>query len=186
MQLVAGFLEVDDLQSRVDWINNPLINEHMFFELPATFEKTKNWFNGIDRSKRLDFVFKDEKNQTLGMSGFNIIDYVNSKAEYYIMINPDFHGMGVGTVITKWSCNHLFAEKNINRVYLYTNDDNSSAYRLYEKCGFVLEGILRKDKCRDGKFLNRRVYALLKSDWLKLGWHRTRVLMKVCNNDYNS
>jgi RimJ/RimL family protein N-acetyltransferase len=90
----------------------------------------------------------------------------------------------LGTIVTKWSCNYLFKDELINKIYLYTNDDNAGAYSLYERCGFILEGTLREHKSQNGVFVNRRLYGLLRSDWMKLTWRKDNVSMNFNRDDY--
>lgn len=68
--------------------------------------------------------------------------------------------------------NYAFSVLELNKIYLYTNDDNVAAYRIYEKYGFQLEGILRNHKWKNGKFQNRRFYGLLKSEWEESEWKK--------------
>lgn len=175
MQLKARLFSEEDIEERVLWINDPQINESMFFDLPATIEKTRNWFYNKNNNYRVDFTFCDQLGQKLAMAGYNLIDKYNQNAEYYIMVNPIMHGLGLGQKVSIWVYNYGFLELKLNRIYLYTNNDNKAAYRIYEKSGFMLEGILRKHKLKNGFFLDRRIYGLLKSDWDNKNWKEKQV-----------
>lgn len=142
----------------------------MFFSLPATVENTLNWFEANAGSKlRVDFSFLDSDNQYLAMGGFTGISAEHSNAEFYVMVNPQLQGQGIGKRVSKWMYNYAFSVLHLNKIYLYTNDDNIAAYKIYENAGFKLEGVLRQHKWKDGSFRNRRFYGLLRVDWEEQG-----------------
>ncbi|WP_299581800.1 GNAT family protein [uncultured Sunxiuqinia sp.] len=172
MKLKARCFASSDINDRVEWINNPKVNQTMFFELPATIEKTARWYKDKDNRTRVDFTFADEQGAIVGMGGFTQIDRGHKHAEFYIMIAPLLHGRGLGKRIANWMYNYAFLEIKLNKIYLYTNDDNVAAYSIYEKAGFKLEGILREHKCKDGMLLNRRFYGLLRSEWENQPWKK--------------
>lgn len=171
MKIKADRFKRDNIQIRVDWINNPSINQTMYFELPATFDKTEAWYNNtIGNKKRIDFTFKDDKDTLIAMGGLTDISIEHSNAEFYVMVNPEMHGEGIGKQVSIWMYNYAFSVLKLNKIYLYTNDDNKAAYSIYEKSGFKLEGVLREHKWKNGQYQNRRFYGLLKSEWEQFKW----------------
>ncbi|MGG5502305.1 GNAT family N-acetyltransferase [Myroides odoratimimus] len=171
MKIKAKRFSEADIAIRVDWINNPLIHETMFFDVPASIENTVKWFNAnISNKSRIDFSFFDDNDVCIAMGGFTSITKEHQNAEFYVMVNPIQQGKGIGQNVSKWMYNYAFSILNLNKIYLYTNDNNVAAYRIYEKCGFQLEGILRNHKWKKGKFQNRRFYGLLRSEWEVVEW----------------
>lgn len=171
MLIKAKYLTESDLRIRVNWINNPKINVSMFFEIPASLEKTIHWFStNVGNNKRVDFSFFDENEELVAMGGFTGIDYINSHAEFYVMVNPELQGKGYGKKVSKWMYNYFFLKYDLNKIFLYTNDSNLRAFKIYEDCNFKLEGVLREHKFKNNQFQNRRLYGLLKEEWLKTDW----------------
>lgn len=174
MKIVPRLFSKEDIKCRVSWINNPVINSTMYFDLPASEEKTSTWFKTIAENKsRIDFTFTGEDGTYLAMGGFTGISGEHRYAEFYVMVNPELHRQGIGKRVCEWMYNYAFLKLHLNRIYLYTNDDNVAAYRVYEKSGFILEGTLRRHKWKNGAFQNRRLYGLLKSDWERLDWKKS-------------
>ena len=61
MKLIkASYFSEKDISTKVSWMNDKRINEHMFFSLPATIEDTKTWFelnkNNKNRGRFLFYV----------------------------------------------------------------------------------------------------------------------------------
>lgn len=175
-KIEAKYFSENDIETRVEWINNPKINSSMFFDIPASIVNTKKWHqNNIGNNRRVDFSFYRINNELIGMGGLTSIDLKNGHTEFYIMINPKMHGKGFGKRISKWIFNYAFLKYKLNKIYLYTNDDNISAYKIYEDSGFKLEGILRNHKVKNGKLLNRRFYGLLKEEWSLEKWTKDEI-----------
>lgn len=162
---------ISHVETRVNWINDSRVNESMFFDLPATVEQTTKWCEAIEKnSSRIDFSFLNEEGDIIAMGGFTGIHKEHNNGEFYVMVNPEMHGQGIGKKVSIWMYNYAFSKLNLHKIYLYTNDDNISAYSIYEKAGFKLEGVLREHKWKKDKYQNRRVYGLLKEEWDKIEW----------------
>jgi mycothiol synthase len=54
---------------------------------------------------------------------------------YVIAVDPDFHGLGLGTQLTLAGLEHL-AERGIATGLLYVDADNTTAVAMYERLGF--------------------------------------------------
>lgn len=174
MEIIAKRFSRENIPERVNWINDPRINYTMFFDLPASIENTQNWYDkNVGSSNRIDFTFYCENtNKILAMGGFTGISNEHKNAEFYVMVNPDMHGKGIGKYVSFWMYNYAFSVLKLNKIYLYTNDDNIAAFSIYEKAGFQLEGILRCHKWKNNDFQNRRFYGLLQSEWENLNWKK--------------
>lgn len=137
----------------------------MHFETPVLMDNTIRWFdNNIGNHKRADLAF-EENGEVVAFGGLTNIDSEIKKAELYIFVNPENQKGGIGTRTTKALCHYGFSELELNKIYLETNEDNIAAQRVYEKCGFVLEGKLRNEYIsKDGQIMCRMYYGLLKGE----------------------
>lgn len=64
-----------------------------------------------------------------------------------------------------------FEDLKLNRLYAHTSTQNLASNKLLLKCGFQREGLLRKDFCIEGQFVDDYVYGLLREDWLLFKKH---------------
>lgn len=171
MEIVPKRFCKNDIPIRVNWINDSRINQTMFFDLPASIENTEKWYaNNINSKSRIDFSFFNKDGDLIAMGGFTDISSIHKNAEFYVMVNPEMQGKGIGKQVSIWMYNYAFSVLDLNKIFLYTNDDNIAAFSIYEKTGFQLEGVLRNHKWKNNKFQNRRFYGLLKSEWINLEW----------------
>lgn len=58
-----------------------------------------------------------------------------------------------------------FGRLRLERVWLDVFEANEPARRLYERLGFVTEGILRHEFWRDGEWIDTHRMAILSADW---------------------
>ena len=111
-------------------------------------------------------ILADDSDDILGLISLTDIDFLNQTADLHIMIgNADNQGKGAGTFAVKQMLNHAFYNMNLHRVQLKVLEDNQRAIRLYEKIGFVREGILRECRFKNGKHVNLINYSILRSEY---------------------
>lgn len=161
--MIVRKLEENDLQLRVCWMNNEKVYGSMHFDIPVIMENTLKWYhNNLGNDKRADLTF-EENGEIVAFGGLTSINREINKAELYIFVNPTAQKGGIGTKATMLLCKYGFEDLGLNKIYLETNEDNVAARRVYEKCGFVLEGTHREEyKTADGVMLSRMYYGLLK------------------------
>lgn len=159
----------DDISYKVLWINDPQNNRYLHYDLPLEYEKTKNWFDRIkDSNNRYDAIIEvDDK--PVGLNGLLSIDFTNRKAEYYVCLGElSYRGQGIAEMASKILLNIAFYDLKLNRVYLYTEENNLAAQKLFERIGFQKEGVLKEDVLSHGTFVNRYVMALTLADYKRL------------------
>ena len=164
--MIIRKLEKDDLVTRVEWMNNPLIYSSMHFEVPILMEKTLQWYeSNLSNDKRYDLTVLED-GEIVAFGGFTSINREIGKAETYLFASPFHLHKGIGTRAKKLICDFGFKELGLNKIYFITNEDNYASIRVNEKCGFKLEGRLRKEYLtKDGEFKDRLYYGLLKDEW---------------------
>lgn len=158
-------LQERDLPIRVEWMNNPRVYSSMHYDIPILLDNTIRWFEkNVGNENRVDLVF-EESDEVVAMGGLTNINHEINKAELYIFVNPNSQRAGIGTHATKLLCKYGFEQMGLNKIFLETNEDNYAARRVYEKCGFSLEGMHRAEyRDKDGNYLCRIYMGLLKGE----------------------
>jgi diamine N-acetyltransferase len=94
-----------------------------------------------------------EGDQHIGNALLTDIDWVARHAMVGIFIGAEEHwSKGYGQQALRLILRHAFHDLGLRRVHLIVLDDNDRAIRVYEKCGFVVEGRLRQHAYKQGKF----------------------------------
>lgn len=131
----------------------------------------RNWFDGYMKNRSSQVrcaIVSDECDEIMGMVSLTSIDHLNQSAEFHIMIGDSANqGKGIGTFAVKEMLKHAFNNLNLQRVELTVLDSNIRAQHLYEKCGFVKEGTLRKYAYKNGEFVDMHMYSILKNEYLE-------------------
>ena len=157
----------DDIENKIKWINDPLNNAYLHYDIPLVYDKTLEWFNRKNNDTRFDGVI-EYGGVAVGLIGLLSIDKSNGKAEFYISMGEDsYKRKGIASQATMLILDYAFYELNLHKVYLNVDEDNVAACRLYEKVGFVCEGVFVDDMIHRGKFINRKRYALISTDYKK-------------------
>ena len=151
--------ECEDIPLKVEWINSSNNNKFLHYNIPITVSGTQSWFYNKDIN-RLDCII-EYNDIPVGIIGLLNIDDLNKKAEYYITIGEiRVKRHGVATKATQALLQYGFNELGLKKIYLNVDEENEAARRLYEKCGFVCEGVFLKDMLFKGKWINRMRYAI--------------------------
>lgn len=155
----------DDVESKVKWINDPVNNEFLHYNIPLDVEKTHQWFeNTKDNQNRHDMII-EYGGVPVGVIG--IINIGNKKGEYYITLGEhDYRRRGISYEATKLVLDFAFNKLGLQKVWLCVDEKNVAARKLYEKVGFSQEGLLRKDIYFKGEMINRCMYGILREEWI--------------------
>ncbi|MFT8321905.1 MAG: GNAT family N-acetyltransferase [Bacillus sp. (in: firmicutes)] len=86
----------------------------------------------------------------------NSLNRFSHKVEFGICILKEYWGYGIGGNLLRESISWADSDSNdIKKITLNVLETNTKAIELYQKFGFEIEGILKKDKIlSDGKYYN--------------------------------
>jgi RimJ/RimL family protein N-acetyltransferase len=167
MEIKIRKFQEEDIPYKVKWINYDENNRFLHYDLPLRENKTLLWFDSIkDRKDRADYTIT-YNGEPAGLIGLLNIDIKNRKAEYYIMLGGgEYKGKGIATIATEMLIKESYNIYNLNKIYLYTEVENISAQKLFERIGFINEGLLKEDIIHEGRKVDRFVYGLLVKEYL--------------------
>jgi UDP-4-amino-4,6-dideoxy-N-acetyl-beta-L-altrosamine N-acetyltransferase len=158
-------IEESDLDLIVKWRNDPEVLRYLFSYLPISSASQRQWYQRYltdDRQQTFVIVLKDE-NKPVGTIGLSVIDHRDQKAELGIMIGEKGErGKGVGEEALRLLIGYAFTQMNLRKIKALAFADNETAIRLYEKCGFRREGLLKEEAYKDGRFKDVCVLGLLR------------------------
>lgn len=93
-------------------------------------------------------------------------DEGNRSCFFRTLIGASGRGRGLGTEATRLIVDHGFRVLGLHRITLEVYDFNPRARHVYEKVGFVHEGIGRDALLFDGEWVDVHFMAALAPDWL--------------------
>ena len=162
-------LSFSDVKTINQWRNNP----ELIAKLGSNFryinlETDEQWFRNYmsSRHNTIRCGIYAESDILVGVIYLSNIDHLNQSADLSIMIGDISHrGKGYGKYAMYQMMKHAFFNLNINRISLKVLTDNIPALRLYEKCGFKKEGVLRQTLYKDGEWHDQIIMSILRSEF---------------------
>ncbi|KZT52007.1 acyl-CoA N-acyltransferase [Calocera cornea HHB12733] len=107
-----------------------------------------------------------------GFSALHVQFPKNREATFGLSILAQWWGNGFATEVTDWVVQHAFEQLNLHRISLGYFASNAAAKRVYEKCGFIHEGLKRQTFWLDGGWVDEGIMGILDEDY----WARKKQL----------
>jgi RimJ/RimL family protein N-acetyltransferase len=119
---------------------------------------------------RLDLAVTDpDTGELLGEVVLNAWDPAARSCNFRTLIGPRGRDRGIGTEATRLIVAYGFERLGLHRIELEVYGDNHRARRVYEKVGFVVEGVRREARSRGGEWVDEVVMGILDREWAALG-----------------
>ena len=107
-------------------------------------------------------IMDHSTNKIAGFLDLKNIDWSIPKSEMGCYIDEEYAGRGITTKAFSLFCEYCFREYKFKKLFLRTHQSNVSARRVAEKCGFEVEGIIRRDyKTTSGELVDLIYYGRL-------------------------
>lgn len=160
-------VEKKDLKRLRDWRNDPDVKKFTREYRELSMQNQMQWLESLAKDKNtMMFAVETKKRKLIGCTGLTYIDWKNSRAEVSIYIgDKNYKGKGYGTDTLKTLMRYGFEELNLHMLFGEIFEYNKANIRLFEKCGFKRDGVLRHRLYRDGKYWNSVVYSILRDEW---------------------
>ena len=160
----------EDLEMAKNFVNNPEVKQYIEQGIPYlyTLANEEKWYEAISaRSDIYHFAIEDKKTgKYIGGCSVNEVDWKNSKVVVGIFIgDTEYHNRGYGTDAMKVLVKFIFEQMNINKVKLGVYSFNQRAIKCYEKVKFQVEGILKEELFRNGKYHDIIEMSIFKKDY---------------------
>ena len=104
------------------------------------------------------------KNNLVGVTGFNKIDWSNRNAYIGYWLSEDMQGQGIMTRSVDRIVNYAFHDLNFYRLVIRCAVENSASEAIANRLGFQFEGVHRSAEWLYDKFVDHKCFSLLKTD----------------------
>lgn len=135
---------------------------------PYTEADFQAWLQIVEKAtmqqgQPVNWAIRDEKEFFIGGCGFVGLEIGKShRAEIGYWLAKPYWGQGIMTAIVRRLCEFAFAEFGLVKIEALVFAENVASAKVLEKCGFVQEGYLRKHHLKDGKYLDARLFGLVR------------------------
>ncbi len=109
------------------------------------------------------FAIRSADDALIGGCGFDGFQVGKShRAEVGYWLAKPYWGRGIMTAVVQRVCQHAFENIGLLKITAHVFTHNRASARVLEKCGFVQEGLVRKHYFKDDKFIDAKLFALLR------------------------
>lgn len=162
-------LEPEDYLISASWRNDPeiqnMVGGHKYF---VSSEKEKEWVkNAInDRDRIVCAICLVENDKYIGNIMLQDIDWINRTGHVPVLIGDKSEwNKGYATEARMLMLKFAFEERGLQRIWAEVIENNKGSLKMHEKCGYKVEGLLRKSVFKNGQFLNQYILSVLKEDF---------------------
>lgn len=169
-------LEREDLRFVHQLDNNASVMRYWFEEPYEAFVELSDLYDKHihDQSERR-FVIEFEGNKA-GLVELVEINHVHRRAEFQIIISPEFQGRGLASRAAKAAMEYGFSVLNLYKLYLIVDKENARAIHIYQKLGFMVEGELIDEFFIHGQYRTTIRMCIFQHQYL--AQHRTGALVQ--------
>lgn len=160
----------DDAAKMIPWFQDPAFTRNL--NAGAAFPKTEKQIadmrqEAVASANDYEFMIRHrETDALLGFIGLDGILWNNGCCAMFLGIgDADCRGKGYGSEAITLLLRFAFEELNLHRVALSFFAYNERGRRVYEKLGFVHEGVQRDFIRRDGHYYDMILMSMLRDEW---------------------
>ena len=159
--------KIEDAESIAEALNNKKILDNLRdgIPFPYTVQDAREFIAAmLNADKETTYAFAitvDDK--AIGSIGvFRQANIHSRTAEMGYYLAEPYWGKGIGTSAIKQTCEYIFQNTDIIRIFAEPFINNIASCRILEKCGFRYEGTLRKNAVKNDIVIDMKMYSILK------------------------
>lgn len=134
---------------------------------PKSYKEVEDWSKRRHESIISFAIALQNGDNIIGTCQLREIDHFNGTSYLSIILgDKNFLGKGYGTKALDLLLSYGFNELNLRKISLRVYEDNKGAIKLYKKCAFTEEGLLKEEIYRQGSFSNQIQMSVLKEEFL--------------------
>ena len=166
-------IEMSDERLLRDMFNTPYIEKMVVgWAYPVSKMQQENYMNhhfNTSEGSTLRLMIEDMEHKTVGAIILSDIDQKNGNAEIGIKIlDAENRSKGIGTDSIMALLRYCFDELRLNRVFTTFLDYNKPSQAVFKKCGFQVEGCMRKHIYKNGSFHDVLFAGILRNEYYDL------------------
>jgi RimJ/RimL family protein N-acetyltransferase len=160
-------LRASDSETMLLWINQRAQVLSNAPYRPVSDTQHAAWFSAVqqDCSTAIFGIRLREDDRLIGYCQLVNIHWTHRSAELRIRLGEEQdRNHGYGSQAVQLLVEFAFRDLNLHRVMVHVFANNTRAERVYEKVGFLREGVLRGAAYIDGRYVDIVVMGILRSE----------------------
>ena len=163
--IVLRAIEIKDGEMLMEIINDPDTEYGLGgWSLPVSTTVQEEWIAGLRKEKdSIKLVIEDkDSGEAVGVIMLTDIDNKNGNAQIHIKLSTkNVRGKGYGTSAINALTKYAFDELRLHLVYSFVQSNNTASQKLFSKCGYTQEGIMRSRLYKRGEHLDVIPFSII-------------------------
>lgn len=169
-RLTLRALRRRDARDMFEYARDPLVSQHVLWDTYVSISQAKFYIKQAKRQYQRGFpgifaIEHKESGKMIGTIGFMWIQSEHKSAEVGYSLNRHYWNQGYMTEALGALLRYAFDTLQLNRVECQFEVDNPASGRVMEKVGMHYEGTLRQRLRNKGRFVDVKLYAILKKEF---------------------
>ena len=155
-------------QTYCQWLNDPEVNRYLETRfIPQSTESISQFVASKTGNNEMLLAICCAKNDChIGNIKLGPINWVHRYGDVSLFIgDKNYWGKGIASEAIELLTDFAFRVLNMHRLKADAYDKNIGSIRAFEKCGYVREGILRKQYYSDGKYVDTVLLGILQEEY---------------------
>ncbi len=171
-----------DIPLFLKWFNDEKVNRYLKLFFPLTEAGEAEWVENMHKHQNENIILgivEAKSGRLIGTMGLHRISWKDRRAVSAAVIGEKkFWGKGYGSEAKMLFLNYAFNTLNLRKVCSAVLGFNKRSQAYNKKCGYRVEGVLRRHIYKEGKYADEVLMAVFKEDWLPL-WEKFRKVGRV-------
>ena len=150
----------DNLSNYLSWINDKDLTLYLNKIKKQNIDDLKNYITyHKDSNNYLCGIYRKNDNTHMGNVLLSHMDNINKNCRIGILVGKNYWGGGIGTSAVVLMSDYAFNTLKMHKVIAGVVKENIGSSKLFQKAGFVLEGIKKEEFKLGDKFLDSLHYG---------------------------
>lgn len=154
-------------------MNDPEVTRFLAAVYPLMEQAEEEWISKLHQNLEHNLVLGVTlKGVLIGATGLHRINHIDRTAVFGFCLGEKRKwGMGYGTEAMMLMLHYGFRFLNLRKINSSAFSENYGSIACHTRCGFKQEGVLKKQRFRDGTYLDEIQFGIFEKDWLPI-WLR--------------
>ena len=160
-------IEPEDMEFLRSMINDEEMEHNVIgWSFPVSKYEQQKWFESqVQNKNNIRFIIQTE-GKSIGLATLTNIDWKNRKACQGIKLcGYDIKQKGYGTDTVLAIMKYAFEELQLNKLFTTILEENIISRKLYKKCGWTEEGVLKESIFKNNKYNNEIFVGILRQEY---------------------
>jgi len=173
-------VQKSDIPLLTKWINDPNVRQYLASTFPHTEKQEEAWYENLGKdNKNIVLTIETKDGKPIGVMGIHKIEWQRGFGTTGAFIGEsEYWGNGYGTDAKMILLDHAFNTLGLRKIYSDVIAFNKRSLRYSLRCGYKIEGRLRKHIFRKGKYWDEIVIGVFRDEWLPI-WKKYKKTGKV-------